>query len=202
MKPTIWIVDDDRSITESLHLLLESVGRYVETFNLAENFLRSYDPERPGCILLDERMPGMSGRELQEELLRRRAPSPIILMTAHADVELALDAMRLGAVTLIEKPFRDQVLFEAIAEALQRDFDARRRHRDRQELQTRIGRLTKRQREVMELVIRGLPNKLVAEELHISERTVELHRARMFKSMDVTSAAELAYAVGRLRSDA
>ncbi len=196
---TVSIVDDDPSVTDSLQVLLESVGRNVETFNSAEHFLASYDPDRPGCIILDERMPGMSGHALQAELVRRRALSPVILITAHAGVQMAVDAMRLGAVTLLEKPFREEVLLDAIAAALEQDAAARERHRDRTLLQSRIAALTARQREVMELIIRGLPNKLVAHELGISERTVELHRSRVLGCTQARSAAELAYAVGRLR---
>lgn len=201
MKPTIAIVDDDTSVTDSLKVLIESVGQDVETFNSATDFLASYDPERPGCIVLDERMPGMSGHALQEELVKRRALSPVIVITAHAEVQMAVDAMRLGAVTLIQKPFRDQTLLDAIAEALKRDEEARERHQDRQSLESRLEKLTARQREVMELVIRGLANKAIARQLGISERTVELHRSRVLRAMDVKSAAELAFAVGRLRGD-
>jgi RNA polymerase sigma factor (sigma-70 family) len=201
MKPTIAIVDDDTSVTDSLKVLIESVGQDVETFNSATDFLASYNPERPGCIILDERMPGMSGHALQEELVKRRALSPVIVITAHAEVQMAVDAMRLGAVTLIQKPFRDQTLLDAISEALKRDAEARDRHQDRQSLESRLEKLTARQREVMELVIRGLANKAIARQLGISERTVELHRSRVLRAMDVKSAAELAFAVGRLRGD-
>ncbi len=198
---TVSIVDDDPSVTDSLRVLLESVGKHVETFNSAEDFLAGYDPERPGCIVLDERMPGMSGHELQAELVKRRALSPVILITAHSGVQMTVDAMKLGAITLLEKPFHEQALLDAIAEALKKDAQARKRHQDTTLLKARIEGLTARQREVMELVVRGLPNKIVADELGISERTVELHRSRMLHSMDAGSAAELAYAVGRLRSD-
>jgi two-component system response regulator FixJ len=201
MKPIIWIVDDDHSVTDSLQILIESVGHDVETFNSAEKFLATYDPERPGCIVTDERMPGMSGHALQEELVRRRALSPVIVITAHAQVEMAVDAMRLGAVTLIQKPFRDRTLLDAIDEALKRDAEARERHQDERELESRLQTLTARQREVMELVIRGMSNKSVAVELGISERTVELHRSRVLRGMNVGSAAELAFAVGRLRGE-
>jgi RNA polymerase sigma factor (sigma-70 family) len=201
MKPTIAIVDDDTSVTDSLKVLIESVGQDAETFNSATDFLAAYDPERPGCIVLDERMPGMSGHALQEELVKRRALSPVIVITAHAEVKMAVDAMRLGAVTLIQKPFRDQELLDAIAEALKRDEEARERHQDRQSLESRLEKLTARQREVMELVIRGLANKAIARQLGISERTVELHRSRVLRAMDVKSAAELAFAVGRLRGE-
>lgn len=201
MKATIYVVDDDNSVRDSLRVLLESAGFAVESFDSAEAFLGQYDPERAGCVVLDERMPGMNGRALQEELLRRRALSPVILITAYAEVALAVDAMRLGAVTLIEKPFRDAVLLDAIREALERDREARLRHQNRSALEARLGTLTRRQREVMELLIRGLPNKLIAGELGISDRTVELHRSRVLQKMQAGSVAELAYAVGRARGE-
>lgn len=195
----VAIVDDDRSVTDSLKVLLESVGHQVETFDSAEAFLASYDPNRPGCIVLDERMPGMSGRELQQELVRRRALSPVILVTAYAGVQMAVDTMQLGAISLLEKPFREQDMLEAIWQALKQDAAARERQRDRSQIQARIDQLTPRQRDVMELVIRGLPNKSIAHELGLSERTVELHRSRMLSRTESSSVAELAYAVGRLR---
>jgi two-component system response regulator DctR len=201
MKTTVSIVDDDRSVTDSLKVLIESVGQQVGTFNSATDFLATYDPEQPGCIVLDERMPGMSGHALQKELVKRGALSPVIIITAHAEVQMAVDIMRLGAVTLIEKPFRDQMLLDAIAEALKLDSEARARHQNRRSLESRLEKLTPRQREVMELVIRGLPNKSIARELGISERTVELHRSRVLRTMNVKSAAELAFAVGRLRRE-
>ncbi len=143
----------------------------------------------------------MSGHALQDELVRRGALSPVIFITAHAEVPMTVQAMRLGAVTLIEKPFRDRTLLAAIDEALKRDAAARARHADRKELESRIAALTRRQRDVMELLIRGLANKVIAAELGISERTVELHRSRVLRGMHAQSAAELAFAVGRIRSD-
>jgi two-component system, LuxR family, response regulator FixJ len=188
----VSVVDDDRAVTDSLRALIESAGYEVETFQSAEEFLASYDAERPGCIILDERMPGMSGHALQKELVTRRALSPVILITAHAEVPMTVDVMRLGAVTLLQKPFRDQLLLDAIEEALRRDAGARERHADRNALEERLRELTPRQRDVMELLIHGLPNKLIASELGISERTVELHRSRVLSKMNAGSAAELA----------
>lgn len=200
MTPIISVVDDDPAVTDSLRVLIDSAGYQVDTFPSAEAFLAEYDPERPGCIILDERMPGMSGHALQKELIRRRALSPVILITAHAEVPMTVDVMRLGAVTLLQKPFRDQALLDSIEEALRRDTEARSRHADRTELEARLSELTPRQREVMELLIRGMPNKLIASELDISERTVELHRSRVLTKMNAGSAAELAFAVGRIRA--
>ncbi len=198
-KTTVSVVDDDGSVRDSLRVLIETAGYAVETFAAAEDFLADYDAERPGCIVLDERMPGMSGHALQEELVRRGALSPVILITAHAEVSMAVDAMRLGAVTLIEKPFRDEALLDAIGEALERDKAARARCADRRAVELRLAGLTPRQREVMELLIRGLTNKMIASELGISDRTAELHRARVLHKVQARSVAELAFAVGRVR---
>jgi RNA polymerase sigma factor (sigma-70 family) len=159
--------------------------------------LKDYDPERPGCVILDERMPGMSGHKMHEELLRRRSTIPIIMCTGHAEVQMAVDAMKRGAVTLVQKPFRDQDLLDAIEEALRRDSAARKRSMRRRDMESRVETLTPRQREVMNLMVRGIPNKRIAAELGISERTVELHRARVMRAMEVSSAAELAYLVAR-----
>jgi len=201
MTTTVSVVDDDRSVTDSLCVLLEAAGYHVATFHSAEEFLAAFDPNRPGCIVLDERMPGMSGHELQKELVRRCALSPVVLITAHAEVPMTVDAMRMGAVTLLQKPFRDQALLEAIGEAIERDAAARERFEDQRGLASRLEGLTQRQRDVMELLIRGLPNKLIASELGISERTVELHRARVLRATEARSAAELAFLVGRIRGN-
>ena len=201
MKNTVFVIDDDPAVRDSLRVLIEAAGYAVETFASAEEFLARFDPTRPGCIVLDERMPGMSGHALQVELVRRRSLSPVILITAHADVAMAVAAMELGALTLLEKPFREQALLDAIREALKRDTATRARHENRRALESRIGGLTPRQREVMELLIRGLSNKLIANELGISDRTVELHRARVLHNMEAGSVAELAFAVGRARGE-
>ena len=200
MEPIVYIVDDDRAMTDSLRVLIESTGQAVDTFNSAQDFLAAYDPAQPGCILIDERMPGMGGHALQQELVRRRALSPVIIITGHAEVESTVDAMRLGAVTLIQKPFHDQQLLDAIHEALEKDATVRRQSSDRRILESRFEKLTPRQEQVLEFVISGTPNRTIALKLAISERTVELHRSRLLQTMGVGSTAELAFAVGRLRS--
>jgi len=201
VKNTVSVVDDDPAVRDSLRVLIKSAGHAVEIFASAEEFLAHFDPARPGCIVLDERMPGMSGHALQAELVRRRAICPVILITAYAEVPMTVAAMQLGAVTLLEKPFRDQSLLDAITQALQRDTATRARYENRRDLELRIERLTPRQREVMELLIRGLSNKLIAAELGISDRTVELHRARVLRNIEAGSVAELAFAVGRARRE-
>lgn len=202
MREAVSVIDDERAVTEALRAMLEGAGYVVHTYDSARAFLADYDAERPGCIILDECMPEMAGHALQQELVRRGALSPVIVISAKAAVPMAIDAMRLGAITLLQKPFDDQALLDAVAEAMDSDRAARRRHRDRAELEKGLASLTGRQREVLELLIRGMPNKVIASELGISERTVELHRARVLRVMRVRSAAELAYAVGRTRGSA
>lgn len=184
-------------MVDSLRVLVESVGHRARGYGSAGEFLEDFDPDRPGCVILDERMPGMSGHKMHEELLRRGSTIPIIMCTGHAEVQMAVDAMRRGAVTLVQKPFRDQDLLDAIEEALRRDAASRRRSHRKRAVEARLEALTPRQREVLNLMVRGKPNKVIALELGISERTVELHRARVMRAMEVNSAAELAYLVAR-----
>jgi two-component system response regulator FixJ len=193
--PVVMIVDDDAALLDSLEILVESVGHQARGYLSATDFLAAFDPQQPGCIILDERMPGMSGHKLHEELLRRGCTTPVIICTAHAEVQMAVDAMKRGALTLVQKPFRDQDLLDAIDEALRRDGRARKKSFRRRSIETLIEAITPRQREVLELMVRGRPNKVIAAELGISERTVELHRARVLHAMGVQSATELAYLV-------
>jgi len=195
--PTICIVDDDAAVVDSLRVLVESIGHRARGYQSAAEFLDHFDPSRPGCVILDERMPGMSGHKMHEELLRRGSAIPIIMCTGHAEVQMAVDAMKRGAVTLVQKPFRDQDLLDAIEEALRRDTAIRQRIGRKRAVESKVETLTPRQRQVMDLVVQGKPNKVIALELGISERTVELHRARVMRAMDVSSAAELAYIVAR-----
>jgi len=188
---TVFVVDDDDAMRESLDFLIKSVGLKVESFNSAEQFLEYYDPAMRGCLILDVRMPGMSGLELQEHLRAERIRIPIILLTAHADVPMAVRAMRGGAFDMIEKPCRDQVLLDRVRQAV--DEDARARVDDRlvKESSDRIGCLSPREREVMELVVAGMPNKQIADALKISIKTVEVHRARVMEKTGAQSLAEL-----------
>jgi two-component system response regulator FixJ len=193
--PAVAIVDDDDVLLDSLRVLVESVGHRVRTYSSARAFLEDFDPRRPGCILIDERMPGMSGHKLHEELIRRGCTTPIIVCTGHAEVQMAVEAMKRGALTLIQKPFRDQDLLDSIEEALRIDEIQRAKSSRRRAVDVLLEKITPRQREVMELMVRGKPNKTIAAELGISERTVELHRARVLHAMGVESATELAYLV-------
>lgn len=189
--PTIFIVDDDDAFRDSLEALCESVDLHTESFADAASFLEAFDPNRPGCLLLDVRMPGISGLELQVELEERNSPLPIIFLTGHGDIEMAVTAMKRGARDFLTKPIRHQDLLDRVHSAL-RDLDRDRRvHREHVELEARRARLTPREMEVFELVVEGLPNKVISNRLEISQRTVELHRAQVMKKMEADSLADL-----------
>jgi len=190
-RPTVFVVDDDPAVRESLSFLMGSVGIRVETFANAQAFLDGYSDAREGCLILDVRMSGMSGLELQEKLQSLGSRLPIIVVTGYGDVAMAVRALKRGALDFIEKPFTDQELLERINGAL--DVDQRNRNRDAmcREVEERIGHLTRRERQVMDLVVAGKANKAIAHELDLSPKTVEVHRARMMEKMGTASLAEL-----------
>ena len=196
-KPTVFVVDDDPGVLNSVQLLLRSVGLNAETFSSAHEFLEAYDPERPGCLLLDVRMPGMSGLELQERLDSMGSTLPIIFVTAHGDVPMAVRAVKAGAVDFIQKPFRDQELIDKSRDAIEENARIREKFADRKGIAERIALLTPREREVMELVIEGKANKVIAQDLGISQRTVEIHRARVMDKIQAGSVSELVQMVMR-----
>ncbi|HWK38100.1 MAG TPA: response regulator [Hyphomicrobium sp.] len=186
----VFVVDDDQAARESLQYLLTSVGYRVSSFSSANEFLEEYD-DRLGCIILDVRMPGMSGMQLQQELQKRRPPLASILVTGHGDIPMAVAAMRLGAVDFLQKPYNDQVLLERTEEALSR---ARRLYKvevARSEVDTNFNKLTCREREVAWLIYAGMSNKLVASELSLSCKTVEAHRASIMSKMGARSVVDL-----------
>ena len=183
-EPVIHVVDDDEALRDSLRWLLESAGYSVATYASAECFLANYDPARAGCLVLDIRMPGMSGLELQDELERRGHTIPIIFVTGHGDVPTAVRAVKKGALEFIEKPFNDQAFVVLINNALAFDAETRR-------AAAHLDTLTRREREIMERVVAGKRNKDIADELSISIKTVEAHRARVMQKMGVDSLAEL-----------
>jgi FixJ family two-component response regulator len=188
---TVFIVDDDPAIRIAMQALLESVNIQHEIFASADEFLQNEESHRFGCLVLDIRMPGLGGLELQDELISRGSPLPIIFITGHGDVPMAVDAMQKGAVDFIQKPFRDQELLDRIREALTTDRE-RREERDRHtEIESRLQRLTNREKEVLDLVVTGKPNKVIAYELDVSQRTVEIHRARVMEKMEARSLADL-----------
>jgi two-component system response regulator FixJ len=198
-EPAVFIVDDDAAVRDSLGLLLRSVGLRHESYSSASDFLETYDPARPGCLVLDVRMPGMSGLELQEELQKRHSTLPIIFLTAHGDVPMAVAAVKAGAVDFVQKPFRDQDLIDKIHHAINQDSRIREKLADRQKILSRIDSLTPREREVMDMVVDGKANKVIAIDLGLSQRTVEIHRARVMRKMNADSVSQLVQMVMRAR---
>ncbi len=190
-KPTVFVVDDDTSIRNALCLLLKSVGLSVEPHASAQEFLGSYDPSMPGCLVLDLRMPGLSGLELQEELSRRAISLPVIFITGHGDVSAAVQAMKAGAVDFVEKPFSDQFFLDTIQRAVARDQRMRKRQADSQQTADRLEALTPREREVTGLVVKGKASKQIAAELHISQKTVEVHRMHIMEKLGARSVVDV-----------
>jgi len=191
--PLIHIVDDDASLRRALVFLLESAGWHVAPHDSAEAFLGAWvAPAPPGCLLLDIRMPVMSGLELQRVLNERQIPLPVIFLTGHADVSMAVEAMKLGASDFIEKPFKDQVLLDAVSKAIRRDIARRDEDAARLALCERLDRLSPRERQVARLIAEGLSNKVIGQRLDISERTVQVHRLHLMEKLGIHSAAELA----------
>ena len=189
--PTVFIVDDDPAIRFAMQALMDSVNVKHEIFSSGDEFLEKVGGTRPGCLVLDIRMPGLGGLELQEELLKRGTTIPIIFITGHGDVPMAVDAMQKGAVDFIQKPFRDQDLLDRIREALNTDEVRRQEREAHAAVAERLARLTNREREVFDLVVTGKPNKVIAYELGVSQRTVEIHRARVMEKMQARSLADL-----------
>jgi FixJ family two-component response regulator len=190
-QPTVFVVDDDEAVRTSLKLLLKSVGRSVVDYASASDYLAAYQFERPGCLVLDIRMPGMSGLELQNQLNARGAIVPVIFISGHADVPMAVEAVQHGAFDFLQKPFRDQDLIDRVQAALTRDAANRRQLAELQGLRQRLESLTAREREVLNLVTQGKANKLMAAELAVSQRTVEIHRAHVMEKMAAKSLAQL-----------
>jgi FixJ family two-component response regulator len=198
--PTVFIVDDDADVRESLQELLESVGRHSQSFGTAQEFLAVGPGDGPSCLILDVRLPGISGLDLQHELKRKRISIPIIFLTAHADVPMSVKAMKSGAVEFLTKPFRHQDLLDAVQRSLTRSGIQREKERELTELRDRCERLTVREREVMNLVVSGMLNKQVGAELGASEATVKMHRSQVMKKMQAKSLPELVRMADRLRS--
>jgi two-component system response regulator FixJ len=198
---TVFVVDDDEGVRNSLRFLLRSVGLQTQTLASATEFLDTYKPSQPGCLVLDVRMPGMSGLELQEQLNLRGAVIPVIFITGHGDIPMAVEAMQQGAFDFLQKPFRDQDLIERIQRALERDARARAALDQHAKIRERLDSLTPREREVLALMTRGKPNKIMAAELGVSQRTVEIHRARVMEKSGAASLAQLVRMVMDLEAD-
>lgn len=186
----VFIVDDDEAVRKSTAWLIESIGLQVKAFNSADDFLEHYNHEH-GCIVMDVRMPGMSGLDAQEEMNRRGIELPLIFITGHGDVPMAVRALKRGAFDFIEKPFNDQHLLDAVQRGLKHSDENLEERIYREQIEQRIASLTPRELEVMQKVTEGKPNKVIAHELNVSIKTIEVHRARMMEKMEVNSVAEL-----------
>ncbi len=191
MTPTVYIVDDDPDMRDSLRWLMSTVGLAVETFESSAHFLRDFSADGPGCLVFDVRMPGSSGLDLFEELTERGDCMPVIFITAHADVPMAIRAMKSGAVEFVEKPFNRQTLLEKIQRAIRDDIARRELLADRDAIRARFRTLTEKEREVLGLLMDGHPNKAIAGHLAITSRAVEMRRASLMKKLDARSIVEL-----------
>lgn len=196
---TVFVVDDDEPSRESVRALIQPMGVRIELFESAEEFLKSYAPARPGCLVTDLRMLGMSGIQLQEQLNRRGIRIPTIVISAYADVPATVRAMQQGAVTLLEKPCRGMELWDAVEQALRRDERDRAEEAERREIKRRLQSLTPQENEVLNLVLQGVPNKAIAHRLDIGLRTVESRRSSIFRKMDVDTVATLVAAVTKVQ---
>jgi FixJ family two-component response regulator len=198
-RPKIFVVDDDESVRDALVSLIRSAGLGVETFASAPEFLNRQQMDEPSCLVLDVRLPGLSGLDLQQRLAEINVSTPIIFITGHGDIPMSVRAMKAGAVEFLTKPFRDEDLLNAIREAIQRDGFARRRQAEIAALRDRYESLTAREREVMDLVVKGLLNKQAAAQLGVSEITIKVHRSQIMQKMRASSFADLVRMSERLR---
>ncbi len=198
---TVFVVDDDEAVRRFLRGLIESVDLSVETYGSAQEFLDAYEPGRPGCLLLDVRMPGMSGLELQRELAERTSDLPVIILTGHGNVQVAVHAMKAGAFDFVEKPFNNDLLLDRIQKAVAESVEADSNRIKQDEITSRLQLLTPRERQVLDLVVAGQTNKGVARHLDISEKTVEIHRAKVMEKMHAKSLADLVNMIARLGTD-
>jgi two-component system, LuxR family, response regulator FixJ len=201
-EPTVFVVEDDEDLRQSLERLLGSEGLRVESFAAPQDFLNAFDPARPGCLLLDLRLPGMSGLEMVEQLLGNEPRPPFIVITGHGDVPTAVHAMHDGALDFLEKPISRQCLLERVHEALAVDAQSRARHTVRRQVEARLNRLTARERQVLDLMVMGTSTKVIADRLKISAKTVEIHRANVRQKMGVNSVAQLVVMVAERSASA
>ncbi len=197
--PIVFVVDDDDAVRDSLMDLVDSVGLNARAFASAKEFLDDFDASIPGCLVLDIRMPGMSGLDLQDRLVELGSKLPIVFITGHGDIPMAVRAVQRGAIDFIQKPFRDQELLDKVNQALKISSQKLKVHEAQQEIEERIAALTGRERQVMEMIVSGKANKVIALDLGLSQRTVELHRARVMEKMSARSLADLVRMVTRAR---
>lgn len=192
---TVFVVDDDAAVRDALEELIDSVGLGVASFASAEDFLRQFAPDRAGCIVLDVRMPRMDGLKLQERLNELGTQIPIIFLTSHGDVQMAVQAMQRGAMDFVEKPFREQALLDSVNRALARDAEARRVQARKLQVRERLAQLTNREREVLEHVMVGKTSKTIAAELGLSPKTIDQHRAKIMEKMEADNIVALVQSV-------
>lgn len=192
-EPTVYVVDDDDAVRDALRVLLESMHIQVDAFASVQDFLDTYDPRMPGCLVLDIRLPRISGLELQEHLKRSGVHIPIIFISGHGNVSMAVRAMKAGAVDFLEKPFDDQMLLDSIQRAIEYDRQMRNESQWRVQILDRFKNLSRREEEVLHLLIQGLSNKLIAHEMGLSTKTVETHRAHIMRKLGVNSMAGLVW---------
>ena len=188
---TVFIVDDDEEVRDALELLMQSIGLKAETYDSAQSYLDAFDAKKPGALVLDVRMKGMSGLALQSHLSSFPIHPPIIIITGHGDVSMAVQAVQAGALDFLEKPFNEQTLLESIYRGIEKDAQQRGQASKVADIQQRIDRLTTREKEVMEEVVAGKRNKVIAYDLGISQSTVEAHRAKVMDKMDAKSLSDL-----------
>jgi two-component system, LuxR family, response regulator FixJ len=199
-QPAVFIVDDDHAVRDALRMLIKSVGLPVQVFASGDEFLAAWRPELRGCVVADIRMPGMSGLEMQEALQARGCRLPVIFITGHGDVPMAVEAMKAGALDFVQKPFRDQDLLDRINEGLQQEKNLRQVELEIEDISGRLEALTPRERQVLDRVVAGQPNKVIAMDLDVSQRTVEIHRARVMEKMQARSLAQLVQMMSRLEN--
>jgi FixJ family two-component response regulator len=189
--PTIFVIEDDAEVREAIQMFLEARDYPVATFPSGIAYLEQFDPDAPGCLLLDVRMPGMSGLDLQEQLAAQPQHPPVIIITGHGDIPMAVRALNAGAFDFVQKPFNDKKLLEIIAKALDLDASNRAKLAHLRDIENRLGQLTQREREILDQVVAGKRNKVIAFDMQISQSTVESHRAHMMEKMGVNNLAEL-----------
>ncbi len=197
--PVVFVVDDDASVRSSLKFLLSTVGLHVESFDSADSFLRKSLPDAPSCLVLDVRLPGLSGLDFQRELAARKISIPIVFLTGHGDIPMSVRAMKAGAVEFLTKPFRDQDLLDAVRIALERDRARREREKEIAILQRRFDSLTPRERDVISMVVSGMLNKQIADQLGTAESTVKVQRSRALEKMHADSLVDLVRMIEKLK---
>jgi len=198
--PVVFVVDDDPSVRSSLKFLLSTVGLHVESFDSADTFLHKNPPDAPSCLVLDVRLPGLSGLDFQRELAARKISIPIVFLTGHGDIPMSVRAMKAGAVEFLTKPFRDQDLLDAVRIALERDRARREQEKEVMILQRRFDSLTSREREVISMVVSGKLNKQIADQLGTAESTVKVQRSRALEKMQAESLVELVRMIEKLNA--